>query len=444
MSHRVIIGLGQTGISCARYLANKGERFAIADTRFNPPGLADIEQAFPDVELWLGPLDVDQLCEASELVVSPGVAISEPAIAAAMDAGVPVVGDVELFAREVSSPVIAITGSNAKSTVTSLVGYMADKAGIDVGVGGNIGLPVLDLLAEGKKELYVLELSSFQLETTHTLRPVSATILNLSADHMDRYPDLFEYGLAKQRIYQGCRFAVVNRDDTATSPVHAFNCQQVSFGLDHPGAGQFGLVTYQEESWLAMGEQRLLPVRDISLSGRHGQQNALAALALGYTAGLPLAAMLEALQDFRGLDHRCQLIHTCKGVAYIDDSKGTNVGATVAALNGLGGDGKIILIAGGDAKGALFDDLVTPVVQHCRAVVLIGRDAELIADALGDQVDTYRASSMAEAVRSASNLAEPGDQVLLSPACASWDMFTSYIARGHAFADAVKDVCRAG
>ena len=444
MSHSVVIGLGQTGISCARYLASKGERFAIAYTRFNPPGLAEFEREFPEVELWLGPLDAGQLCEATQLVVSPGIAISEPAIAKAMDAGVPVVGDVELFAREVSAPVIAITGSNGKSTVTSLVGHMAEKAGIRVGVGGNIGLPVLDLLAEGEKELYVLELSSFQLETTHSLRAQAATILNLSADHLDRYPDMLEYGLAKQRIYTGCKLAVVNRDDDATMPVHEFKSDLVSFGLAKPEAGQFGLCSHEGKQWLAQGDKRLIAVDDIALTGRHGHINALSALALGQGAGIAMDAMLDALKDFQGLDHRCQLVLEHNGVKYIDDSKGTNVGATVAALNGLGADGAIILIAGGDGKGAEFDELAEPVAEHCKGVVLMGRDASLIAEALKSGSAVYQVSTMEEAVEKAVSLSAPGDQVLLSPACASWDMFKSYIARGHAFTSAVKDICCAG
>lgn len=444
MSHSVVIGLGQTGVSCARYLASKGERFAIADTRFNPPGLAEIEQEFPDVELWLGPLDAGLLREASQLVVSPGVAVSEPAIAKAMDAGVPVIGDVELFAREVSAPVIAITGSNAKSTVTSLVGHMAAKAGINVGVGGNIGLPVLDLLAEGEKDLYVLELSSFQLETTQNLRAQAATILNLCADHLDRYPDMLEYGLAKQRIYTGCKLAVVNRDDEATQPVHEFKSDLVSFGLDQPESGQFGLQTHGGRQWLAQGDELLIAADEIALTGRHGQINALSALALGQGGGIPMDAMLEALKDFQGLDHRCQLVLEHDGIKYIDDSKGTNVGATVAALKGLASDGALILIAGGDGKGAAFDELAEPVAEHCKAVVLIGRDANLIAGALKPETVIYRASSMEGAVAQAVRLAESGDQVLLSPACASWDMFKGYIERGRVYAAAVKDLCRAG
>ena len=444
MSHSVIIGLGQTGISCARYLAGKGEHFAIADTRFNPPGLAEFEQEFPDVELWLGPLDSSQLCEASQLVVSPGVPVSEPAIARALDQGVPVIGDIELFARAVEAPVIAITGSNAKSTVTSLLGHMADKAGIDAGVGGNIGLPVLELLQQPEKELYILELSSFQLETTHSLRAQAATILNLSADHLDRYPDMLEYGLAKQRIYTGCKLAVINRDDDATTPVHEFNSDLVTFGEQAPDAGQFGLVTEGLRTWIARGDERLIAVDEIALPGRHGQMNAMAALALGQGAGFPMEAMLAALKDFKGLDHRCQLIQSHNSIRYIDDSKGTNVGATVAALRGLGSDGRIVLIAGGDGKGAAFDELADSVARYCRALVLIGRDANLIAEAMPSGVEIHRAQDMAEAVQVATSLARSGDQVLLSPACASWDMFSNYKVRGQAFVSAVKDVCSAG
>ncbi len=458
MPHSVIIGLGQTGLSCARYLAKKGVDFAVADTRFKPPMLEQLEDEFPELEIWLGPLDSSLLREAQELVVSPGVAISEPAIAEAMHFGVSVVGDVELFARELadrkrseglSAPdVIAITGSNAKSTVTSLVGFMAEKAGINVGVGGNIGLPVLELLEQDEKALYVLELSSFQLETTHTLNAKVATILNVSPDHMDRYPGIVEYGLAKQRIYVGCQHAVVNRADEATLPVHQRIPNGITFGLDCPDEGQLGLRDTDRGTVLALGEEILLPVDQMTLTGRHGQENALSSLALGLSAGLPMDAMLDALTCFESLPHRCQPVAEIDGVQYINDSKGTNVGATVAALKGLGpglaidadgkAQGKIVLIAGGDGKGAVFDDLVQPVLDFARAVVLIGRDGPHIADILPDTIEMKKAGDMASAVKTAQTLARPGDLVLLSPACASFDMFAGYAARGHAFAEAVK------
>lgn len=447
MPHTVIIGLGQTGLSCARYLAAQGVDFAVADTRFKPAGLEAFEQAFPEAEIWLGPLDEAQLCDAQELVVSPGVAISQPAIAKAMAQGVSVVGDIELFARAVSAPIVAITGSNAKSTVTTLVGKMAETAGWRVAVGGNIGIPVLDLLLSLKDQaaepdLFVLELSSFQLETTHSLKAKAATILNLSADHLDRYPGMLEYGLAKQRIYTGCQYAIVNRQDDATLPVHSFKNTQVSFGLDQPDVGHFGLIEQEGECFLAYGKTGLIPVAEITLTGRHGQANALAALALGHSVGLPMPEMLETLRHFVGLSHRCQLVKEVAQVRFIDDSKGTNVGATVAALNGLGAglNGRIILIAGGDGKGAEFDELTQPLGQYARALVLIGRDAVQIAATAPESVKVSFAEDMPTAVQQAAREAEPGDIVLLSPACASFDMFTNYIARGLAFVEAVQSL----
>lgn len=446
MPHSVIIGLGQTGLSCARFLQKKGVSFAVADTRFKPPMLEAFETEFPDADIWLGPLDTEQLCEVQELVVSPGIAISEPAITEAMHHGISVIGDIELFAREAQAPIIAITGSNAKSTVTSLVGLMAEKAGLEVGVGGNIGLAALDLLEQGEKQLYILELSSFQLETTHSLKANVAAILNISPDHMDRYPDLLEYGLAKQRIYAGCNYAIANRADDATLPVHGYKKDLVSFGLDQPEQGQFGLLSEAGEEYLALGREKLIAVSDISLTGKHGQENALAALALGQSAGLPLSAMLRALQEFNGLPHRCQPVAEIAGVQFINDSKGTNVGATVAALNGLGAsqDGRIILIAGGDGKGAEFSELTGPLQEYASAVVLIGRDACLIEDVVPENVQTAQAESMMDAVSTAQTLAHEGDIVLLSPACASFDMFASYVARGDAFVSSVQELGRVG
>ncbi|MBB1485483.1 UDP-N-acetylmuramoyl-L-alanine--D-glutamate ligase [Oceanospirillum sp. D5] len=442
LPHSVIIGLGQTGLSCARYLADQGVAFAVADTRFRPPGLEQFEQAFPDTEIWLGPLDAGQLCEAQELVVSPGVAISEPAICLAAEQGVSIVGDIELFARAVSVPIIAITGSNAKSTVTSLVAQMAERSGINVGMGGNIGVPALELLKDSPKDLYVLELSSFQLETTHSLKAQVACILNISPDHMDRYPDVLEYTLAKQRVYAGCEYAVVNRSDEATLPVHGYKTGMVGFGTDQPESGEFGVVCHEGKEYLALGHERLIAVDDITLTGRHGQENALAALAIGQCAGFSFSAMLEALRSFQGLAHRCQLAGSIDGVNYINDSKGTNVGATVAALNGLGPGcaGKLILIAGGDGKGADFGDLAEPVQSYCREVVLLGRDGPQIEAILPDGIAFSYAADMQDAVIKARAVAEPEDLVLLSPACASFDMFSGYAARGDAFVSAVKEL----
>lgn len=440
-NRRIIIGLGATGISCARHLARKGVPFAVVDTRENPAGLDGFKAAFPDVDVHCGELDADYLAQASELIVSPGVAISHPAIQSAAEKGVHLCGDIDLFIREISAPVIAITGSNAKSTVTTLVGEMAAKAGIDVGVGGNLGTPVLDMLAEGEQALYVLELSSFQLETCHDLRAKVATVLNISPDHQDRYADMQAYYQAKHRIFRGCSHAVVNRDDVLTSPLLPKGVTTSAFHLGRPDLKLFGVTRDDNgNEWLAVGQDKLLPVSALKIRGQHNVANALAALALGQAAGLPMEAMLDALRVFGGLKHRCQWVADKAGISYFNDSKGTNVGATVAALDGLGptlDGGRIVLIAGGDGKGAEFDDLAAPLKRYGRAVVLIGTDAPRIREAV-DSIECCDASDMDEAVKLASELAEKGDIVLLSPACASFDMFKNFNVRGDAFIAAVE------
>lgn len=440
-NRRIIIGLGATGISCARHLARKGVPFAVVDTRENPAGLDDFKADFPDVDVRCGELDAEYLAQATELIVSPGVAISHPAIQTAAEKGVHLCGDIDLFIREISAPVIAITGSNAKSTVTTLVGEMAAAAGIDVGVGGNLGTPVLDMLAKGEQALYVLELSSFQLETCHDLRAKVATVLNISPDHQDRYPDMQAYYQAKHRIFRGCSHAVVNRDDALTSPLLPKGVTTSAFHLGRPDLNLFGVARDEAGTeWLAVGQDKLLPVSELKIRGQHNVANALAALALGQAAGLPMEAMLDALRVFGGLKHRCQWVADKAGISYFNDSKGTNVGATVAALNGLGptlDDAKIVLIAGGDGKGAEFADLAAPVARYGRAVVLIGTDAPRIREAVGS-IECRDASDMDEAVKLASELAEEGDIVLLSPACASFDMFKNFNVRGDMFIAAVE------
>lgn len=435
---RIIVGLGVTGLSVARYLAGRGLPFAVCDTRANPPGLDQLQRFAPMADLYLGELDADLLCSAGELIVNPGIALSTPAIQAALQAGVSVVGDIELFAREASAPVVAITGSNAKSTVTTLVGAMAEQAGKRVAVGGNIGTPALDLLDQ-QPELYVLELSSFQLETTQALNAEVATVLNISEDHMDRYADLAAYHLAKHRIFRGARQVVVNRDDALSRPLVADQLPCWSFGLSRPDFKGFGLIEQDGERWLAFEFKALLPVSELKIRGAHNQANALAALALGHAVGLPMPAMLQALREFAGLPHRCQWLGQHAGVDYYDDSKATNVGAALAAIEGLGGDlqGKQVLIAGGDGKGADFSALVAPVTRHCRAVVLLGRDAPLLQQVLGAHVPVQRVDTLEQAVTAAAALARPGDAVLLSPACASLDMFRNFEERGRLFAAAV-------
>ena len=436
---RIIVGLGVTGLSVARYLAGRDLPFAVCDTRANPPGLDKLKRFAPMADLYLGELDAQLLSSADELIINPGIALSTPAIQAAIQAGVKVIGDIELFARAADAPVVAITGSNAKSTVTTLVGMMAEKAGRRVAVGGNIGTPALDLLDQ-KAELYILELSSFQLETTDALNAEVATVLNVSEDHMDRYADLASYHLAKHRIFRGARQIVVNRDDALTRPLVADQLPCWSFGLDKPDFKGFGLIEQGGEKHLAFEFKTLMPVSELKMRGAHNQANALAALALGHAVGLAMAAMLEALREFAGLPHRCQWVGQHAGVDYYDDSKATNVGAALAAIEGFGGDlqGQQVLIAGGDGKGADFAPLVEPISRHCRAVVLLGRDADRLEQALGGRVPVRRVAGIDEAAMAAAELARPGDAVLLSPACASLDMFANFEERGRLFAAAVR------
>ncbi|WP_027911177.1 UDP-N-acetylmuramoyl-L-alanine--D-glutamate ligase [Pseudomonas sp. URMO17WK12:I4] len=438
---RIVVGLGKSGMSLVRYLARQGVRFAVVDTRANPPELSTLREQFPQVEVRCGELDVEFLSRASELLISPGLAVATPALQEAAKRGVKLSGDIDLFARAAKAPIVAITGSNAKSTVTTLVGEMAAAAGRKVAVGGNLGTPALDLLADDV-ELYVIELSSFQLETTELLNAEVATCLNVSEDHMDRYADLPAYHLAKHRIFRGARQVVVNRDDPLSRPMIADQVPCWSFGLGKPDFKRFGLLEENGEKYLAYQFDALLPVRELKVRGAHNQSNALAALALGHAVGLPMAAMLETLKQFTGLAHRCQWVGERAGVSYYDDSKATNVGAALAAIEGLGADiaGKLVLIAGGDGKGADFSSLRKPVAAHCRAVVLLGRDAEKLAAVLEGAVDIIRVDTLQAAVEQAAAIAQSGDAVLLSPACASLDMFKNFEERGRLFAQAVEEL----
>jgi UDP-N-acetylmuramoylalanine--D-glutamate ligase len=435
-NNRVIVGLGATGLSCARYLHGTGARFCVVDTREQPPGLEELRTQMPEVPVFVGDYPQDIITGAAELVVSPGVALDQPVVALAREAGVGVVGDIDLFMREAQAPVIGITGSNAKSTVTELLGRMARDAGLDAGVGGNLGTPALDLLAPGR-ELYVLELSSFQLERAGTLGLSVAAVLNISADHLDRHGSMPAYHQAKHRIFRGCQAAVVNRDDPLTVPLVPREVEVVGWRMGEPEPGDYGLRIVDGREFLCRGFEALLSVDELSLPGRHNVANALAALALGNCAGLSVQVMTGTLKTFPGLPHRCEPIGDVDGVRYVNDSKGTNVGATEAALQGLGGERDIVLIAGGQGKGADFNVLREAVARHCRRVVLIGEDAMKLEQALRGAVDTVRASSMADAVNKAAAAARPGDTVLLSPACASFDMFSGYEERGEAFCAAV-------
>jgi UDP-N-acetylmuramoylalanine--D-glutamate ligase len=439
---RVVVGLGKTGLSCVRFLKSRGYPVAVNDTRENPPGLAELRTEFPEVETSLGKLDAELLLQAKEIVASPGISIKEPElIAARTSADIPVVGDIDIFCREVSSPIVAITGSNAKSTVTTLVGLMAKNAGIDVGVGGNLGTPVLDMLRiKGEQALYVLELSSFQLETTHALKAAVAVVLNISEDHMDRYSSMGEYHQAKHRIFRNCQQYVVNRDDALTMPLIQSSLPKISFGLSTPDINQFGVLLEAGEKYLACGREKLMPVSQMKIRGDHNVANALAALALGEAVKLPMPVMLQTLREFSGLPHRCELVAEQDGIAWYNDSKGTNVGSTLAAINGLGAaiKGRLIVIAGGVGKGQDFSPLSAPLVKYAKALILMGDDGAKIGAAVADSVEKISASSLQDALKKAKAQARNGDAVLLSPACASFDMFKNYEDRGQQFVAAVQ------
>ncbi|HGX92077.1 MAG TPA: UDP-N-acetylmuramoyl-L-alanine--D-glutamate ligase [Candidatus Tenderia sp.] len=437
MPRAVVIGLGKTGLSCARFLVDRGFEVVVMDSRDTPPGLNELRQELPGLALVLGRFDAGQIERADLLIVSPGVSLKTPVLAAAIAAGKQAIGDIELFARYAGAPLVAITGSNGKSTVTTLLGEMAQYAGQRVRVGGNIGTPALELLQGEAPDLYILELSSFQLETTHSLNPAAAVVLNVSQDHLDRYEGMVEYADAKAGIYAGDGVMVINLDDPVVAGMHRSGRRSIGFTLNKPqDEGQFGLLEHDGQLWLARGSERLLPASRLRLAGRHNIANALAALALGTAVGLPMAAMLAVLPEFIGLAHRCQWVAQTHGVTWYNDSKATNVGASVAAIEGM--PGGVVLIAGGQAKGQDFAPLKEAVEQHCRAVVLIGEDAAQIQEALADCVPVAQAGNMADAVGQAKRMAEAGDSVLLSPACASFDMFSGFEERGRQFAAAVR------
>jgi UDP-N-acetylmuramoylalanine--D-glutamate ligase len=438
--HTVILGLGTTGLSCARFLARHGIPFAVMDSRENPPNAEQFRRDFPEVPLVLGRLEPDLCKKAARLLVSPGVPVTEAAVQAARARGVEVIGDIELFAQQISAPVIAITGANGKSTVTTLVGEMAKAAGFETRIGGNLGTAALDLLGTRDPELYVLELSSFQLETTASLNAAAAVVLNLSPDHMDRYATMQDYADAKRRIYRGDGQAIVNADDPWVMAMTPADRSAIRFTLGEPGTNDYGIIQRDGGTWLANGRETLLPVAEMKLQGWHNIANALAALALGDAVGLERAAMLETLRRFGGLPHRCQWVASGGGVDWYNDSKGTNVGATCAALAGLGRDRLLVLIAGGDGKCQDFAPLAQAAHGRLRAAVVIGRDGPQVAAALAPVTPVIAAHSLPEAVRIAAAQAMPGDAVLLSPACASLDMFKNYVERGEVFVNAVREV----
>ena len=436
----LIIGLGATGLSVAHYLDRCHEPFAIVDTRYHPPGLEAFKAAFPEASIWLGPLDAELLCKAKSLIVSPGVSLAEPALQEASEAGVELLGDIELFCRTVSTPILAITGSNAKSTVTSLVGEMARSTGLKVGVGGNIGLPVLDLLNQGEQDLYVLELSSFQLETTHSLQAKGAALLNISEDHLDRYADMQDYTFAKQRIFHHAQSVIYSREDDQTQPIHGQLAPRISFGLDQPpGPEDLGLLDMAGRTWLVQGKQQLIAADEVPLAGQHGLLNVMAAYALAAAAGLPLAGLAEAVRSFQSLPHRCQQVAVKQGVHYINDSKATNLGAALAAIQGLSQDFvRLWLILGGEGKGQDFRVLKTALQTSIAGVALIGRDASVLAEHLPEGLPCWHSETLEAAVKQLASQAAAGDAVVLAPACASFDQFDNYAQRGEVFIQCIQ------
>lgn len=436
----LVLGLGDTGLSALRWLHGQGARLSVADTRTVPPGVDILKAELPAVTVYTGALTSAVFDGVDLVVISPGVPLSEPEVQAAIQRGVPVVGDVELFAqyRPASAKLIAITGANGKTTVTTLVGEMCKAAGLKTIVAGNIGLPVLDTLNMEAPDVYVLELSSFQLETTNSLVADAATMLNLSEDHMDRYDGMQSYAVAKAHIFYHAKLQVLNRDDAWSMMMARAKLEQVTFGLDDAvNAEDYGIRQVDGEAWLSCGAHDLMNIRDLKIAGLHNASNALAAMALCRGIGMDFAPIIQTLYNFKGLPHRVEWVANIDDVDYYDDSKGTNVGATCAALSGL--SQKVVLIAGGDGKGQDFSPLKEAVSDNARAVVLIGRDAPLIeAELLSTNVPMYHAADLPEAVTIAKKMAQAGDAVLLSPACASFDMFKNYVHRAEVFVAAVK------
>jgi UDP-N-acetylmuramoylalanine--D-glutamate ligase len=448
--HVLILGLGESGLAAALWCDRRGARLRVADTRVNPPGLDELKCRLAEADFRTGEFDKTLLDGIDLLVLSPGLSPGIMVVIHARAQGIPVVGEIELFAQALRHlkqhvPVLAITGTNGKTTTTTLTGHLIASTGRSVGVAGNISPAALTALLDFQDkgalpQAWVLELSSFQLETTETLNATAATVLNISDDHLDRYIDLDDYALTKTRIFHGEGVQVLNRDDARVKRMAIPGHKLISFGTDAPADEQdFGLRPNRGETWLVHGSRFLMPVSELPIAGLHNAANALAALALCTAIGIDPVSLLPALRSFKGLAHRVEKVTTLHGVTYYDDSKGTNVGATVAALEGLGGVGcKSVVILGGDGKGQDFSPLKSAVAAHARAVVLIGRDGPAIGAAIdGCNVPILNASDMDDAVCQCAALARSGDAVLLSPACASYDMFRNYGHRADVFRAAV-------
>ncbi len=438
ISKDLVLGLGATGLSIARYLRRNDLDAVFFDTRDEPPGLDELDELWPDAKLLGGDAKLPK--KIQRIIASPGIPDSHPLIESARDAKLEIVSDIELFAREAQAPFIAVTGSNGKSTVATLLFHMCHAADLDVYAGGNLGEPALDLLDKDQPDIYVLELSSFQLQRTQKLPAAVAVLLNVSPDHLDWHADEDEYRESKYRVYREAKAAVVNRADERADEYVRKIKTVISFGLDEPEDGHYGIRTLDGEAYLARGDTLLLSIKDLVLFGTHNQANALAALAVGELAGIEIPAMLQVLVEFPGLPHRMQFVGRIGAVNFINDSKATNVAAAVASIESV--DGMLVLLAGGVGKGADFADLAAAMDNRLRAAVLIGEDAEMISDALDTVMPVYFATDMADAVQQAAAYAESDDTVLLAPACASLDQYENYAARGDAFVEAVGAIRR--
>jgi UDP-N-acetylmuramoylalanine--D-glutamate ligase len=489
--HVLVLGLGESGLAMAQWLARCGATLRVADTREAPDRLARLRDIAPDAEFVGGPFAVTLVDGIDFIAVSPGLMPSRELaeiIPTAEEQDIPVWGEIELFAQALEAlraernyvpKVIAITGTNGKTTVTSLTGLLCERAGLSVQVAGNISPAALDVLRaaidqDELPQVWVLELSSFQLHASFSLQADAATVLNLSQDHLDWHGDMDAYSADKEKIFGANTIRVLNRDDARVMKMTSPLAPVISFGSDEPDhANCFGLVNENGMQWLSVsvpseegesGQQgqkrprrkkeitepefsinRLMPSEALKIRGQHNAVNALAALALCRAIDLPMARLLHGLREYQGEPHRVELVTTIQGVEYYDDSKGTNVGATVAALNGLGADlgegGRLVLIAGGDGKGQDFSPLAEPVAKHVRAAILIGKDAPQIRSVVEPSgVELIDCQTLEQAVQRASELARSGDAVLLSPACASLDMFRNYAHRAQVFVDAVRDI----
>jgi UDP-N-acetylmuramoylalanine--D-glutamate ligase len=434
----LVVGLGASGLAVARYLAEQGEPVLVIDSRREPPGLAVLRRDYPDIPVELETLDSKWLDRASRVVLSPGLAVDLPLIADAVARGIEIDSEIEIFAQAASAPVLAITGSNGKSTVTSLVAALLKAQGFNAPAGGNLGPPALELLDQDRADAYVLEISSFQLETTRSLKPRAAALLNISPDHIDRHGSLERYAALKGSLLASAEIAVVNWDDPLVRELAPRRKETIPFSVREPLGHGWSVVEQAGERWLAHDLKPLIKSSMLGLTGETGEANALAALALTQSLGGNLKMAIAALPTFRGLPHRLALVAERKGVSYIDDSKATNVGATVAALTG--SSVPTVLIAGGQSKGADFASLANVVDGRVRAVILIGEAAERLEAVLAGHTQTVTVADMPAAVEAAAAIAAPGDRVLLSPACASQDMYLDYKDRGNAFAAAVRSL----